>query len=663
MRLKKYNIYFKLLIGLIMGLLVITPSLYFLIPAILNYPDGTYGTSFQTELENTSYINQVSLISFAIFALFAIIIFFKTRFLPKYDDLIKNPSKYSEREINIVKEKLFNTPYSIFLYTIIIPSVTLTCVHALTIHQLGITTLKLFMLVISFITLYVVTMHIYINRLFKKILSKLPETNLTKIRRTSLTKRILINIVPVFVASLLFFMLFGYTRVAIEKGNSSFEAYKQSLKYYSKSNSDKFNSLDDLIAYCQKDIELFNSKDKVFIRKPNGDFIDLNKNQIYFSDFFIKYLDEMSQNNNGRVYEYYGVDSQAATQEVIINGEKYIIGVYFNILSIDVLNLFLISYFILIVIDLIILVLFSFSLKYDITEISEKFKTIETHINSETISKISSTSNDEIGDLCTAYNVISELTKDNQDRLVERERLASLGQMIGGIAHNLKTPIFSISGGVEGLNDLINEFDESIDDPEVNSQDMHDIAKDMEAWTTKIKEQLSYMSEVITAVKGQAVNLSGEDNVEYTINELFSHVNILMKHELQTALIKLNIENNVSNDIILFGNINNLVQVLNNLISNAIQAYNGEPEKEIDLKAELDQNTIVITIKDYGPGIPDSVRDKLFKEMATTKGKEGTGLGLFMSYSMIKAKFNGDIKYTTSKNGTEFKIYLPLNGR
>ena len=87
---------------------------------------------------------------------------------------------------------------------------------------------------------------------------------------------------------------------------------------------------------------------------------------------------------------------------------------------------------------------------------------------------------------------------------------------------------------------------------------------------------------------------------------------------------------------------------------------NGEPDKEIDLKAELDKNTILITIRDYGPGIPDSVKDKLFKEMITTKGKEGTGLGLFMSYSMIKAKFNGDIKFKTSKNGTEFIIYLPI---
>ena len=267
-----------------------------------------------------------------------------------------------------------------------------------------------------------------------------------------------------------------------------------------------------------------------------------------------------------------------------------------------------------------------------------------------------------------AFNDIQKLNtshikdiQNKQNMLIERERLASLGQMVGGIAHSLKTPIFSISGGIEGLIDLVDEFDDSIEDPEVNDQDMHEIAKDMKVWLGKMRTQLTYMSEVITAVKGQAVSLSGDDTVEFTIEELFSHISVLMKHELQTALVTLNVENKVSNSVILKGNINNLVQVLNNLISNAIQAYNGQKDKSIDLKARLENNNILISIKDYGPGLPNIVKDKIFKEMITTKGKEGTGLGIFMSYSMIKAKFNGDMKYETSEKGTEFTIYLPLN--
>ena len=133
-----------------------------------------------------------------------------------------------------------------------------------------------------------------------------------------------------------------------------------------------------------------------------------------------------------------------------------------------------------------------------------------------------------------------------------------------------------------------------------------------------------------------------------------------MKHEIQSALVTLNITNQVDDNIILNGNINSLVQVLNNLISNAIQSYNKQPNKSIDLSAKIEGNNITISVRDYGPGIPESVKNKLFKEMITTKGKEGTGLGVFMSYSMIKAKFNGDMKFKTSNEGTEFIIYLPI---
>jgi PAS domain S-box-containing protein len=254
------------------------------------------------------------------------------------------------------------------------------------------------------------------------------------------------------------------------------------------------------------------------------------------------------------------------------------------------------------------------------------------------------------------------IIQNNQEMLIEKERLASLGQMIGGIAHNLKTPIFSISGGLEGLSDLIKEYDSSIEDPTVTDEDMHDIAKDMNTWIIKLKEHISYMSDVITAVKGQAVTLSEENVQDFNVDELFKYIDILMKHELKNSLTTLNIENLVDNNIMIKGNINGLVQVINNLISNAIDAYEGAPNKEINLKAELkNKKKILITIKDFGPGLPENVKSKLFKEMITTKGKNGTGLGLFMSYSNIKAHFNGNLYFETADGkGTTFFIELPI---
>ncbi len=103
----------------------------------------------------------------------------------------------------------------------------------------------------------------------------------------------------------------------------------------------------------------------------------------------------------------------------------------------------------------------------------------------------------------------------SQNALMERERLASLGQMVGGIAHNLKTPIMSISGAVDGLEDLINEYNNSINDPEVTIEDHHDIAKDMSSWVNKIRTYDSYMSDIITAVKGQAVNMNNDTSITF----------------------------------------------------------------------------------------------------------------------------------------------------
>ena len=260
----------------------------------------------------------------------------------------------------------------------------------------------------------------------------------------------------------------------------------------------------------------------------------------------------------------------------------------------------------------------------------------------------------------TQHKLDMQALKDNQDILIERERLASLGQLIGGIAHNLKSPIMSISGATEGLTDLIKEYEESIVDKDVTIDDHLAIANDMKDWISKIKSYLEYMSDIITAVKGQAVTLSENTVDSFTVEELTKRVDILMKHELKKALITLNLDLKVPTSLMIHGNINGLVQVINNMISNAIQAYKGKEGQTIDLIITQEKNDVIVSVRDYAGGLPKEVQEKLFKEMITTKGKDGTGIGLFMSYSNIRAHFNGDITYSTEEGkGTIFNIILP----
>ena len=136
-----------------------------------------------------------------------------------------------------------------------------------------------------------------------------------------------------------------------------------------------------------------------------------------------------------------------------------------------------------------------------------------------------------------------------------------------------------------------------------------------------------------------------------------------MKHELKNALINLKIQADIDKSTIVKGNINSLVQVINNIISNSIQAYQSKKKTNEDILFTVykEGKNVIFKISDSAGGLPVKVQEKLFKEMITTKGKNGTGLGLFMSYSNIKAHFNGNLEYKTEKNkGTTFYISIPI---
>ena len=260
----------------------------------------------------------------------------------------------------------------------------------------------------------------------------------------------------------------------------------------------------------------------------------------------------------------------------------------------------------------------------------------------------------------TTQNVKDMQTiREKQEILMGQERLASLGQLIGGIAHNLKTPIMSISGGIEGLKDLIEEYQDSIGDKSVTSKDHHEIAGEMLEWVKKIKPHCAYMSDIISAVKGQAVKFNTSGLLSFTIDEVVKRIDILLKHELIRYHATMETSVDVDRMTEVRGDINSLVQVLDNIIINAIQSYQGKKGKIIFKVVKAGSNIIFI-ISDEGSGISEELKERLFKEMVTTKGKDGTGLGLFMSYSTIKGKFEGDMWFESEKGkGTTFYISIP----
>ncbi len=661
---KKENIRFKIILTYAIAIAIAGLIFYFIIPSLLNYGPDTINTNFdKTVSGGLYYYQQVLLVVSSLIAIVSLILFISLKDLDNYK-IYKHKAqtdKSYEKTLLSIKKLCLSLPNTILNIFIIVPLICAFIVLFMQTSFLTSSDFKLVLVIFILSTLTISITNIYIRKILSKILIDLENISTCKIKETSIKKRLLLQIIPIMSVC----VVFTYLAISsiYERNNANLLSNHYKVQFTAQINSLKISNSNDLIQ-ALKNINLYSNDHILFITDSNINFI-YQTGEV--SEFFKKYAKELSLKNDNIIYDYYGTAAQGLLFPIHTDDGLYYVGVHYTIYSQETV--------IFIVTILIILTFICFLILY--ASANELSKNVETVVDS--LEKISNdshftrkvlyvTSTDEIAKLIMSYNKIQSLTSkhleqihNNQNMLMERERLASLGQLIGGIAHNLKTPIMSISGAAEGLTDLIKEYDESIGDQEVTFDDHHAIAKDMYDWVSKIKSYTEYMSDVITAVKGQAVSLSENEATSFDIDELVKRVNILMKHELKHSLTSLNININVDKSTTLHGDITSLVQVINNMISNSIQSYNGEPNKDIDLIIDKKDNNIVISIKDYGPGLPKVVKDKLFKEMITTKGKNGTGLGLFMSYSTIRAHFNGNITFETEEGkGTTFNIILPL---
>jgi len=583
--------------------------------------------------------------------------------ISKWKSIIQDNNEGNLKKIGAIRKKCINLPYIVYIIQIFLVPITVAVIFSI-ITLLNSTSMiivvKVLIVVFSLFSLSGIFSFVFSKRIFSKILIRTYVNEKLEGSRISINNKILLQMLPIIVVAILFTSLIGYSRLVDEKGTSQFKFYKQQLenKFL---NFEKVENIDQLNTKLSE-IKL-DPNGIYFVVTPKGDVITSDGSK--FGQIFTIELKEYSQLHDGRVYDEIGLTNAAVIRLKSESG-IWSVGVKYDVVPDGVSNFFIINLIILLLLNTIILYYFSRTISGDIALIAENLSEIAEGESVDLNKKIPVTSNDEIGDLVVAFNKIQEREKEHikeieeqQSILMEQERLASLGHLIGGIAHNLRTPIMSLSGGIEGLKDLIKEYDESLEDEKVTKADHHEIAKEMNVWIEKMRPYCTYMSDIITAVKGQTSQPNETSNLNFTLEELQKRIEILLDHELRKRHCKLNFNLRAEKNIQINGEISVLIQVLNNLIINSVDAYEGK-SGEIDFIIESSEKIVAFIIKDHGHGIPEEVQGKLFKEMITTKGAKGTGLGLYMSYSNIKARFGGKMRFESVEgSGTAFYIYIP----
>ncbi|WP_026883776.1 ATP-binding protein [Clostridium akagii] len=260
----------------------------------------------------------------------------------------------------------------------------------------------------------------------------------------------------------------------------------------------------------------------------------------------------------------------------------------------------------------------------------------------------------------TVYKKNIELIKQNQIELIEKERLLSLNQLIGGIAHNLKTPLMSSAGGIQVIKRNTGKIYKYI---QKNCSDATDITISLDEindWQQNITEYLIYMSNIIDVVKGQVTEYSKTSEVYFSIKELDEKITLLMAFEIKKSKCVYVKEININPMQKINGDVNSLLQVLNNLITNAIES--SENHNIVTFGVDKIDSNIIFFVRNTGPKIPEEIQERIFTRMVTTKGKNGNGLGLYISKLIIKVRFNAEIYFDTNDKETTFFVKIPIIG-
>ncbi len=248
-----------------------------------------------------------------------------------------------------------------------------------------------------------------------------------------------------------------------------------------------------------------------------------------------------------------------------------------------------------------------------------------------------------------------------QDQLVESEKMASLGDMVAGVAHEVNTPIGLGVTASTLLEDRLLEIKQSFDDKTLKSSQLKKFLNDGQENVAIIYRNLERAASLISSFKKVAVDQSNEDERTINVGELLQEVMMTLAPKLKHQPYVVDIE--CSENLIVVSKPGPINQILINLIMNSIiHGFEERDHGRIHIQVIKMSSQLNISYEDDGKGIDQALKNKVFDPFTTTKrGSGGSGLGLHLVYNLVTQALGGNIQLEERvTQGVHFEISFPV---
>ena len=277
------------------------------------------------------------------------------------------------------------------------------------------------------------------------------------------------------------------------------------------------------------------------------------------------------------------------------------------------------------------------------------------------LSTLNATLEQRVAERTAALVEANRCLREEQQRSIEAEKMASLGRMVAGFAHEVNTPIGIAVASASQMREMVGEIGGLLEQDEVTEEDFRSRLTILDEAADLALTNLNRAADMVRSFKRTAVDQSSDAERDYLLSEIIEDV---MKGLLNSfKMTRIRIDVNCPDDLSLYGPAGSVAQLLTNLLLNSrMHGFDdGRATGIIHIGAQADAETVQIDYRDDGIGMDAETVQQIFEPFFTTRrGTGGSGLGMYIAYNIVTQALGGTIQCDSIPGqGTHFQIRYP----